>query len=88
MKKGSLDDALMVSIGSMEPKGGRMPPDEGYMVEEEDIIEEGPIDEGPDEGPMEYSEDQHVMAEELSAALSSGDSQAILEAFHGIQMSY
>ena len=84
MKKG-LDDALMVSIGSMqEPKGGRMPPDEGYMVEEEDIIEEGPID----EGPLEYSEDQHMMAEELSAALSSGDSQAILEAFHGIQMSY
>jgi len=79
MKKG-LDDALMVSIGSMqEPKGGRMPPDEGYMVEEEDIIEEE---------PMEYSEDQHAMAEELSAALSSGDSQAILEAFHGIQMSY
>lgn len=80
MKKGSLDDALMVSIGSMEePKGGRMPPDEGYM-EEEEVIEEA--------GPMEYSEDQHVMAEELSAALSSGDSQAILEAFHGIQMSY
>ena len=77
MKKG-LDDALMVSIGSMEPKGGRMPPDEGYM-EDEEMIEEG---------PMEYSEDQHTMAEELSAALSSGDSQAILEAFHGIQMSY
>jgi|TARA_R100000458_G_scaffold58041_1_gene65284 hypothetical protein len=77
MKKG-LDDALMVSIGSMEPKGGRMPPDEGYM-EDEEMIEEG---------PMEYSEDQHMMAEELSAALSSGDSQAILEAFHGIQMSY
>ena len=77
MKKG-LDDALMVSIGSMGPKGGRRPPDEGYM-EDEEMIEEG---------PMEYSEDQHMMAEELSAALSSGDSQAILEAFHGIQMSY
>ena len=77
MKKG-LDDAFMVSIGSMGPKGGRMPPDEGYM-EDEEMIEEG---------PMEYSEDQHMMAEELSAALSSGDSQAILEAFHGIQMSY
>ena len=77
MKKG-LDDALMVSIGSMGPKGGRMPPDEGYM-EDEEMIEEG---------PMEYSEDQHMMAEELSAALSSGDSQAILEAFHWIQMSY
>ena len=77
MKKG-LDDALMVSIGSMGPKGGRMPPDEGYM-EDEEMIEEG---------PMEYSEDQHMMPEELSAALSSGDSQAILEAFHGIQMSY
>ena len=77
MKKGR-DDPLMVSIGSMEPKGGRMPPDEGYM-EDEEMIEEG---------PMEYSEDQHMMAEELSAALSSGDSQAILEAFHGIQMSY
>ena len=77
MKKG-LDDALMVSIGSMGPKGGRMPPDEGYM-EDEEMIEEG---------PMEYSEDQHMMAEERSAARSSGDSQAILEAFHGIQMSY
>ena len=77
MKKG-LDDALMVSIGSMGPKGGRMPPEEGYM-EDEEMIEEG---------PMEYSEDQHMMAEELSSALSSGDSQAILEAFHGIQMSY
>ena len=77
MKKG-LDDALMVSIGSMGPKGGRMPPDEGYM-EDEEMIEEG---------PMEYSEDQHMKAEALSAALSSGDSQAILEAFHGIQMSY
>ena len=77
MKKG-LDDALMVSIGSMGPKGGRMPPDEGYM-EDEEMIEEG---------PMEFSEEQRMMAEELSAALSSGDSQAILEAFHGIQMSY
>lgn len=78
MKKGSLDDALMVSIGSMEPKGAGMAP-EGEYMEDEEIIEEG---------PMEYSEDQHVMAEELSSALSSGDSQAILEAFHGIQMSY
>tara|TARA_Y100000593_G_scaffold23100_1_gene45865 strand:+ start:689 stop:922 length:234 start_codon:yes stop_codon:yes gene_type:complete len=77
MKKG-LDDALMVSIGSMGPKGGRMPPDEGYMEDEEMIEEE----------PLEYSDEQHAMAEELSAALSSGDSQAILEAFHGIQMSY
>ena len=78
MKKG-LDDALMVSIGSMEPKGAGMAPEGEYMEEDEEIIEEG---------PMEYSEDQHVMAEELSSALSSGDSQAILEAFHGIQMSY
>ena len=77
MKKG-LDDALMVSIGSMEPKGGRMPPDEGYMEDEEMIEEEA----------LEYSDEQHAMAEELTAALSSGDSQAILEAFHGIQMSY
>ena len=77
MKKG-LDDALMVSIGSMGPKGGRMPPDEGYMEAEEMIEEEA----------LEYSDEQHAMAEELTAALSSGDSQAILEAFHGIQMSY
>ena len=77
MKKG-LDDALMVSIGSMGPKGGRMPPDEGYMEDEEMIEEEA----------LEYSDAPHAIAEELSAALSSGDSQAILEAFHGIQMSY
>ena len=77
MKKG-LDDALMVSIGSMGPKGGRMPPDEGYMEDEEMIEEEA----------LEYSDEQHAMAAELTAALSSGDSQAILEAFHGIQMSY
>ena len=77
MKKG-LDDALMVSIGSMGPKGGRMPPDEGYMEDEEMIEEEA----------LEYTDEQHARAEELTAALSSGDSQAILEAFHGIQMSY
>ena len=68
----------MVAIGSMGPKGGRMPPDEGYMEDEEMIEEEA----------LEYSDEQHAMAEELTAALSSGDSQAILEAFHGIQMSY
>ena len=51
MKKG-LDDALMVSIGSMGPKGGRMPPDEGYMEDEEMIEEEA----------LEYSDEQHAMA--------------------------
>ena len=36
----------------------------------------------------EYSDEQHEMAKELLGAVDAGDTQAVLEAIHGISMSY
>ena len=42
-----------------------------------------------DEEEMEeYSDEQHEMAEELISAVKSGDSEAVLDAIHGIYNSY
>ena len=46
-----------------------------YMDEEEEEMEE-------------YSDEQHEMAEELISAVKSGDSEAVLDAIHGIYNSY
>ena len=53
---------------------------------EEDEMEFG--DEEMEEEVMEYSDEQHGMAEELMSAVQDGDTQGILEAIHGIYMSY
>ncbi len=53
---------------------------------EEDEMEFG--EEEMEEEVMEYSDEQHGMAEELMSAVSDGDTQGILEAIHGIYMSY
>ena len=45
-------------------------------------------DEYEDEGMEEYSEEQHEMAEELISAVKGGDSEAVLDAIHGIYNSY
>ena len=46
-------------------------------------------DEYEEEDEMEeYSEEQHEMAEELIDAVKSGDSEAVLDAIHGIYNSY
>ena len=42
-----------------------------------------------DEEEMEeYSDEQHEMAEELISAVKKGDSEAVLDAIHGIYNSY
>ena len=42
-----------------------------------------------DEEEMEdYSDEQHEMAEELISAVKKGDSEAVLDAIHGINNSY
>jgi len=42
-----------------------------------------------DEEEMEdYSDEQHSMAEELISAVKGGDSEAVLDAIHGIYNSY
>ena len=45
-------------------------------------------DEYEDEEMEEYSEEQHEMAEELISAVKGGDSEAVLDAIHGIYNSY
>tara|TARA_R100001594_G_scaffold30404_2_gene56848 strand:- start:606 stop:830 length:225 start_codon:yes stop_codon:yes gene_type:complete len=57
----------------------------GGMAEEEEM-EFG--EEEMEEEVMEYSDEQHGMAEELMSAVNDGDTQGILEAIHGIYMSY
>ena len=75
------DSAMIIELGKSMPKGGsKKGSPKGY--EEEIEIEE------VEEDAWEYSDEQHQMAEELGKALSSGDTQQILEAFHSIQMSY
>ena len=44
--------------------------------------------EDEDEEMEEYSDEQHEMAEELISAVKGGDSEAVLDAIHGIYNSY
>ena len=46
------------------------------------------MDSEMEEMEMEYSDEQHEMAEELMSAVKSGNTQSILESIHGIYMSY
>ena len=62
---------------------GKNSPD---MVEEDYEMEIG--DEDMEEEVMEYSDEQRGMAGELVSAVQDGDTQGILEAIHGIYMSY
>ena len=41
-----------------------------------------------EEMEYEYSDDQIAMADELMSAMKAGDSEAVLDAIHGIYMSY
>ena len=56
---------------------------------DEDHEEEMDYMDEDEEGDMEdYSDEQHEMAEELISAVKSGDSEAVLDAIHGIYNSY
>ena len=69
-------DAAMIILGKGKSKRNSEPDDMG----EEDEYEEEEME--------EYSEEQHEMAEELISAVKGGDSEAVLDAIHGIYNSY
>ena len=77
MKRG-MDTGTAIMIGMSPKRGGEEAASVGYdgeMIEEEEM-------------EYEYSDDQLAMAEELMSAMKAGDSEAVLDAIHGIYMSY
>ena len=75
MMQGGKDAAIMI-LG----KKGKRNSEPDDMMDDEDEYE--------DEGMEEYSDEQHEMAEELISAVKGGDSEAVLDAIHGIYNSY
>ena len=72
-------DAAMIILGKGKSKRNSEPDDMmddemGYEDEEEEM--------------EDYSEEQFEMADELISAVKSGDSEALLDAIHGIYNSY
>ena len=70
-------DAAMIILGKGKGKRHSEPDD---MMDDEDEYE--------DEEMEDYSDEQHEMAEELISAVNGGDSEAVLDAIHGIYNSY
>ena len=75
MMQGGKDAAIMI-LG----KKGKRNSEPDDMMDDEDEYE--------DEEMEDYSEEQHEMAEELISAVKGGDSEAVLDAIHGIYNSY
>ena len=71
-------DAAMIILG----KG------KGKRNSEPDMMDDEMGYEDEDEEMEEYSDEQHEMAEELISAVNGGDSEAVLDAIHGIYNSY
>jgi hypothetical protein len=71
-------DAAMAILSKMEEE-----PDKGSYLDLGEEEMEGEEGEG-----YSYSDEQMAMAEELVDALGSGDAESVLEAIHGIMMSY
>ena len=67
----------MIILGK---KGKRHSEPHDDMMDDEDEYEEDEME--------EYSDEQHEMAEELIDAVKGGDSEAVLDAIHGIYNSY
>jgi hypothetical protein len=72
MMKGGKDTAMII-LG----KGKKHSDDDMEDMEYED-----------EEEMEDYSDEQHEMAEELISAVKKGDSEAVLDAIHGIYNSY
>ena len=72
-------DAAMIILGKGKSKRNSEPDE---MMDDE----MGYDDE--DEEMEDYSDEQHEMAEELISAVKGGDSEAVLDAIHGIYNSY
>ena len=68
-------DAAMIILGKGKSKRNSEPDDMGEEDEYEEEMED-------------YSDEQHEMAEELISAVKGGDSEAVLDAIHGIYNSY
>jgi len=78
-------DAAMIILGKGKSKRNSEPDD---MMDDEDEYEEEEMEEYSEEQHEEYSDEQHEMAEELISAVKGGDSEAVLDAIHGIYNSY
>ena len=72
-------DAAMIILGKGKSRRNSEPDD--YMDDEDE-------DEYEDEEMEDYSDEQYEMADELISAVKSGDSEAVLDAIHGIYNSY
>ena len=72
-------DAAMIILGKGKSKRNSEPDE---MMDDEMGYED------EDEEMEEYSDEQHEMAEELISAVKGGDSEAVLDAIHGIYNSY
>ena len=70
-------DAAMIILGK-----------KGKRNSEPDMMGDEDEDEYEDEEMEEYSDEQFEMAEELISAVKGGDSEAVLDAIHGIYNSY
>jgi hypothetical protein len=78
MMSGGKDAAIMI-LGKGKSKRNSEPDD---MMDDEMGYED------EDEEMEDYSDEQHEMAEELISAVKGGDSEAVLDAIHGIYNSY
>ena len=72
-------DTAMIILGKGKSKRDSEPDD---MMDDEMGYED------EDEEMEDYSDEQHEMAEELISAVKGGDSEAVLDAIHGIYNSY
>lgn len=75
---GSGKDTAMIILGKKGKRNSE--PDEMMMDDEEEY-------EGEEE-MEEYSDEQYEMADELISAVKGGNSEAVLDAIHGIYNSY
>ena len=71
-------DTAMIILGKGKSKRNSEP----------DMMDDEMGYEDEDDEMEEYSDEQHEMAEELISAVKGGDSEAVLDAIHGIYNSY
>ena len=69
---------LILEEGKNRKRGNSSNGDEAVFIGEED----------DESSEYSYSDEQHEMANELLGAVDAGNTQGILEAIHGISMSY
>ena len=73
---GPKENAVLILEGKNRKRGNPSNQNEDVIIGDEE------------DDSYEYSDEQHEMAKELLGAVDAGDTQAVLEAIHGISMSY